>query len=582
MGQETRVRKLQLRTSNFEPRHAFHMSLLVLLMFAGCSSAPAPVQEQAKPQPIQSLVQQGQAPKWVTQKGAAFNEKRAVFYGVGNAAGLVNPSLKRRAAEAAARRDLAQEFQVYIAALQKQYMAETTGGSMDRHSVEQHVEDVMKQVTEQTLSGSSIIEYWEHPTRNEAYALARLDLAGFTETMRRYRTAAVQFTTLDGQVREFFRDNAEEMHDQLRYEQRGQRRAPAPGTVPGSGTTAPGGSGSTASGGSTSATPGRPASAIAGGTSTASMPSKQPRPDPATFETGDILWPRQPWIFIPYNSKPSGSYDPDKAGWEREKQEFLDRIKQNPNASEYDRAVAAELEAMRFEEFRARFFSGIEEDEVTAAGWLPWIGHVAMIYVREGKPWVIESTFGGVRMMPYEEWLKERGNSLIWHGRVKGMDTAARTRLGEDAVKQLKKPYEFFNFDLSDDHGFYCSKFAWFLIKRAMGIAPDDNPDPRRKFWFSPKQLIRSPHVQLLTNPTSYAGGDDKVEPQSVPSRHEQRSEAEAVPRLTDRSCEISFSQCLSRCTALNLESCTEACCCQLGGKQCPTAPDCCPAGTAK
>src|SRR6185295_17293620 len=177
---ETRGRKTQLRTSNFEPGHPIPVSLLAfLLLLAGCSGAPEPVREPPKPKPIQSLVEEGQAPKWITQKGAVFTGKQAIFYGVGNAAGLVNPSLKRRAAEAAARRDLAQEFQVYIAALQKQYMSETTSGSLDRHSVEQHIEDVTKQVTEQTLSGSSIIEYWEHPTRNEAYALARLDLAGF-------------------------------------------------------------------------------------------------------------------------------------------------------------------------------------------------------------------------------------------------------------------------------------------------------------------------------------------------------------------------------------------------------------------
>jgi len=564
--------------------------MLALLLFSGCSIAPEPVQQAApKPQPIQELVKEGQAPKWITQKGAAFTEKRAVFYGVGNAAGLVNAALKRRAAEAAARRDLAQEFQVYIAALQKQYVAETTSGSMDRHSVEQRVEDVMKQVTEQTLVGSSIVEYWENPTRNEAYALARLDLVGFRNTLRKYRSASAQAMKPDAQVTEFAQDNADEMHDRLRHEQREHARESGPLVSPTIPTkedqrkSAPmppsKGAGAGTSGGSGSSVPEKPAAADPTGSESAGKPSSVPRPDPATFETGDVLWPRQPWMFIPFNSQPTGGFDPDKAEWEREKQEFLKRVKQDPQASENDRAAAIELQGLTYEEFRARFLSGIDEDEVTAAGWAPWIGHVAVIYVEAGKPFVIESTFGGTRMTEYQEWLKERGKALIWHGRVRGMDAAARTRLGEEALKQLKKPYEFFNFDLSDDHGFYCSKFAWFLIRRATGIAADDNPEPRRKFWFSPKQLIKSPHIRLLTNPTSYSGSEERVEPQSLPTRPNQPPVAEVIPMLTDRKCEISFSQCLSRCTGQDLESCTEACCCQLGGKQCPSAPDCCPAG---
>jgi len=549
-----------------------------LLLLAGCGGGPEAVKgTPSSLQPIQTLVQQGQAPKWITQKGMAFTGKRAVFYGVGNAAGVVNPSLKRRAAEAAARRDLAQEFQVYIAALQKQYQAETTAGAMDKHSVEQHIEDVMKQVTEQSLTGSSIVEYWEHPTRNEAYALARLDLAGFLETVRRYRSAAAQFASLDAQIQEFSRNNAEELHDKLRHEQAEQETPPPSrgnaenqsdklrrdqtgrGQPP---VPKPGGTDPTV----------KPVKEACTGKD---CPGRQTRPDPATFQTGDVIWPRQPWVFIPFNSRPTGSYDPDKAGWESEKKEFIERVKQDPRAPEYDRGMATQLETLSYEEFRARFLSGTEDDEVTAAGWLPWIGHVAMIQVREGKPWVVESTFGGVRQMPYEDWLKERGKSLIWHGRVKGVDEAGRARMGEEAVKQLKKPYQFFNFDLLDDQGFYCSKFVWFVTRRALGVPVDGDPEPKRKFWFSPKQLIKSRNIQLLNNPRSYAGGEEAEAPQSSPAS----PEVAVAPPLSDRTCETAFSQCLSQCGGPDIESCAESCCCKFGGKQCPSAPDCCPAG---
>jgi len=184
-------------------------------LLTACEDAPQTTKADGTPGPIQDYVKAGIAPKWVSQKGAAFSGDKAVFYGVGNAAGLVNPSLKRKAAEASARRDLAQEFQVYIAALQKQYLAETTGGAMDRHSVEQHIEDVMKQVTEQSLTGSSIVEYWEHPDRNEAYALARLDLARFEEMMTALQSNNQQFKQLDDKIKETIKQNAEKLHQQM-------------------------------------------------------------------------------------------------------------------------------------------------------------------------------------------------------------------------------------------------------------------------------------------------------------------------------------------------------------------------------
>jgi uncharacterized protein YycO len=66
-------------------------------------------------------------------------------------------------------------------------------------------------------------------------------------------------------------------------------------------------------------------------------------------------------------------------------------------------------------------------------------------------------------------------------------------------------PYRFFNFDLGDTSGFYCSKLAWYCIKSATGTAPDDNANPRRILWYSPKRLMKSHHVTLLRNPGNYA-----------------------------------------------------------------------------
>jgi len=192
-------------------RRGWVMLILIVGGLSGCATGPAGGRSDV---PLQEVG----GPEWLTNSGAAFSGERRVFYGVGNAAAIVNPSLRRKAAEAAARRDLAQTFQVYVGALNKQYMAETTAGDMKRVSVEQHIEDVTKQVTEATLVGSNIVEYWENPTRNESYALARLDLEQFLEVMQSYRAATSQFKELDSEVREFVRKNAERAHDQLNQE----------------------------------------------------------------------------------------------------------------------------------------------------------------------------------------------------------------------------------------------------------------------------------------------------------------------------------------------------------------------------
>ena len=203
-----------------QPRHTTVLSILVLLaVCAGCASQQPMGHETGGLARQEGPIQDAKGlPKWVTQKGAAFSGERRVFYGVGNAAALQNPSLRRRAAEGQARRDIAQTMQTYVAALQKQYMAETTAGDMSKQSVEQQVTDTMKQVTEATLVGAQIVEYWEHPQRNEAYALARLDLEQFLDVMKSYHAAVGQSKELDAKVREYVQKNAEKAHDDLNQE----------------------------------------------------------------------------------------------------------------------------------------------------------------------------------------------------------------------------------------------------------------------------------------------------------------------------------------------------------------------------
>ena len=197
----------------------------------GCSSEPGMTRPDTgarmDPCSITVLVAENKAPKWTTQKGVTFSGDRAVFYGVGNIAGTHNPALRRRASEQAARADIAKTFNTYIANMQKQYLASTTAGSMDKASEEQHLEEVMKTLTEQTLNGADIVEYWDHPCmdRNEAYSLARLDLVRFQEMVNQLGAAGSKWKELDAKIKAAIKENAGKLHGEMAQELEKRREA---------------------------------------------------------------------------------------------------------------------------------------------------------------------------------------------------------------------------------------------------------------------------------------------------------------------------------------------------------------------
>jgi uncharacterized protein YycO len=89
----------------------------------------------------------------------------------------------------------------------------------------------------------------------------------------------------------------------------------------------------------------------------------------------------------------------------------------------------------------------------------------------------------------------------VWLGRLRGYDAQQRAGLAAEALKHVGKPYDFWNFDLDEDSGFYCSKLAWLAIYRALGFAVDGRTNPRRVLWFSPKQFLRLKAVEKLFEP---------------------------------------------------------------------------------
>ena len=150
-------------------------------------------------------------PDWVLKGSGAYGgDAGRVFYGVGSVTGIKNHALARTTADNRARADLAKVFETYSASLMKDYMASTMAG--DAVSEEQHVENVIKTFSAQTLSGVQVVDHWFHPADGTVFALARLDLNAFTDSLEK-------MNELNGKVKEYVKKNAERAHMDLEREE---------------------------------------------------------------------------------------------------------------------------------------------------------------------------------------------------------------------------------------------------------------------------------------------------------------------------------------------------------------------------
>jgi hypothetical protein len=240
-------------------------------------------------------------------------------------------------------------------------------------------------------------------------------------------------------------------------------------------------------------------------------------PDSRNFQSGDLLWPKKKGAFVPNTRSVGTPQSEERRAWEASRQRALSEPAQAGVSPE----VAEKIKAMRFDEFERLYHTesaqspaggpatrGVLGDTVS-------VGHVGIIEVgAHGIAYVVEATpqgpagTAGVIRTRYADWLNNYADVQVWHGRVRNLDARLRGRTLEVALAQLGKPYDFFNFDLNDDRGFYCSKLVWMSLWRTASIALDDNPDPRRGLrfppWFSPKQLISVKRVEVLHKPGEY------------------------------------------------------------------------------
>lgn len=204
--------------------------------------------------------------------------------------------------------------------------------------------------------------------------------------------------------------------------------------------------------------------------------------DPLILEPGDLIWPKKPGVWVPYEVE---------AEWTRERDAYL---RSHEGAADPETAM------------RLRLLAKMEYGDVARADGSFRVGHVGIIdFDGHGDAWIIEAVGKeGVRRIPFVEWMKLREGELLWLGRLRNHNRRVRARLAFAAREQVGKPYDFWNFDLNDDSGFYCSKLVWCAVYRGMGIAVDGEPRSNRMLWFSPKQLLQLSAIDRIHDSGPY------------------------------------------------------------------------------
>jgi hypothetical protein len=207
---------------------------------------------------------------------------------------------------------------------------------------------------------------------------------------------------------------------------------------------------------------------------------------------------------IPYITAPATASVSEKELWERERDEYLKTLNSKPRLTDTELERKRTLEQMSYEAF-LRYFTDEDSPEKSIASGIAGVGHVAIVRKTNGRATIVEAAWKiGVREISYEDWKLERKGQMFWHGRLKDIAHGLRAQIAELAVQRVGKPYDFFNFNLENTSGFYCSKLAWLVIRDATRIVVDDEPNPHRLFWFSPKQLTKSSHIEMLQEPGGY------------------------------------------------------------------------------
>ncbi|MBE0499807.1 MAG: LPP20 family lipoprotein [Desulfuromonadales bacterium] len=168
--------------------------LVMLLFGAGCSGKHELVKG---------------APDWVNEGSGAFeNAGDKVFYGVGSVTGVQSLSLSRETAEQRARAEVARQLHSYVTSLYRDYQVATGIGQGKAPLEEQHIDGTLKNLSQVTVRGAKVIEFWREPKTDTLYALARTDLTAM-------KSAIAEMREVDPQFRDYVNLHAEEAFTNL-------------------------------------------------------------------------------------------------------------------------------------------------------------------------------------------------------------------------------------------------------------------------------------------------------------------------------------------------------------------------------
>jgi hypothetical protein len=146
------------------------------------------------------------APDWVLKGKDADGEQ---IYGVGAVGGTRNVALARSTAQARGRTEIARSLELRVQSMLKDYQSTTSGGEyFGRHANdEQHIEDVAKQLTDITLTGTRQEDNWISDT-GTLYVLMALDVDSFKD-------AVDSMGQLNDEVRAAVKERADEAFKEL-------------------------------------------------------------------------------------------------------------------------------------------------------------------------------------------------------------------------------------------------------------------------------------------------------------------------------------------------------------------------------
>jgi len=183
-------------------RWALPLGMFAGLLLVSCGG------EMGPDHPVHGVNPDG-SPKWVNRGSGAYDgEHGKSFYGVGVLVGIQNPGLARQTVDNRARGEIGKMFDLYIAAMMKDYQRSTTAGNFQASAEEQDVVSAQKTITEVTLRGVEVRDHWTDPQNGTMYALAILDVNGIMKSLEEAKQ-------LNTRIRDYVRANARRAFNDL-------------------------------------------------------------------------------------------------------------------------------------------------------------------------------------------------------------------------------------------------------------------------------------------------------------------------------------------------------------------------------